>query len=298
MKKILLIGKNGQVGWELQRSLSTLASQGPLQALAYPEIDLANQDSVHQVLHSLQPDLIVNAAAYTAVDQAESEPERAYMINATAPAIMAEFARQRGALLVHYSTDYVYDGSGSSAFSEETPTGPLNVYGQSKLQGDQAIQDSGCRHLILRTSWVYGLRGKNFLLTMLRLASERDELKVVNDQIGAPTWSRLIATATAQALARPEPLEGLYHCCSSGETSWHGFTAAILELSRQHAAQATYPARTHGTHEPRLLGIPGSAYPTAARRPGNSRLSCAKLQTEAGLALPHWRDALALCLAQ
>ncbi|MBV2234413.1 MAG: dTDP-4-dehydrorhamnose reductase [Sterolibacterium sp.] len=284
MKKILILGKNGQVGWELQRTLATL---GQIQALAYPEIDLASQTSLKNALLALQPEIIVNAAAYTAVDQAEHDKERAQAINATAPGLMAEFARRTGALLVHYSTDYVFNGQGNSAFAEDMATGPLNVYGHSKLLGDQLILESGCRHLILRTSWVYGLRGRNFLLTMLRLAKEREELKVVDDQIGAPTWSRLIAEATAQAIARPHPLEGLYHCTSSGETSWHGFTAAILELTHQQR-----------TREPRLTGIPSSAYPTPAQRPGNSRLSCTKLAVEGGIALPHWREALALCIAQ
>lgn len=283
MKKILIIGKNGQIGWELQRALAPL---GQTQALDYPEIDLSSKDSLKNVLRALPADIIVNAAAYTAVDQAEHDKERAQAINATAPAIMAEAARTMGALLVHYSTDYVYDGSGSTPFTEDMPAGPLNVYGHSKLLGDQAIQASGCRHLILRTSWVYGLRGRNFLLTMLRLAQEREELKVVDDQIGAPTWSRMIAEATALALARPAPVEGLYHCASSGEASWHGFATAILELT--HAQRA---------REPRLIGIPGSAYPAPARRPANSRLSCIKLAQASGIALPHWRDALALCLA-
>ena len=283
MKKILLIGKNGQVGWELQRTLATL---GQVQALAYPEIDLASKDSLNQVLRALPADIIVNAAAYTAVDQAEHDQERALAINATAPALMAEVARNQGALLVHYSTDYVYHGGGNMPFTEDMPGEPLNFYGHSKLLGDQAIQASGCRHLILRTSWVYGLRGRNFLLTMLRLAQEREELKVVDDQVGAPTWSRMIAEATAQAIARPHPVEGLYHCTSRGETSWHGFTAAILALTRDQR-----------TTEPRLMGIPGSAYPTPAQRPSNSRLSGAKLGEQAGITLPHWQEALALCLA-
>ncbi|SMB24325.1 dTDP-4-dehydrorhamnose reductase subunit, NAD(P)-binding, of dTDP-L-rhamnose synthase [Sterolibacterium denitrificans] len=284
MKKILIIGKNGQVGWELQR---TLAPLGQVQAIDYPELDLTNKTALHNALQALRPDVIVNAAAHTTVDQAEHEPERAQAINATAPAIMAETTRSMGALLVHYSTDHVYDGSGNTPFTEDMPAGPLNVYGHSKLLGDQAIQASGCRHLILRTSWVYGLRGRNFLLTMLRLAREHEELKVVDDQIGAPTWSRMIAEATALALARPTPVEGLYHCASSSETSWHGFTAAILELTRAQR-----------TREPRLIGIPGSAYPAPARRPANSRLSCARLTQAADITLPHWREALALCLAQ
>lgn len=284
MKKILITGRDGQVGWELQR---TLAPLGEVVAMDRQALDLADADAIRATLRAVDADIIVNAAAYTAVDQAEKEPELANAINGTAPGILAEEAQRRGALLVHYSTDYVFDGSGSTPFAEETPTAPLNVYGRSKLAGEQAIQAVGGRHLILRTSWVYGLRGKNFLLTMLRLAKEREELRVVADQIGAPTWSRLIAEATALALARPTPCTGLYHLTSGGETSWHGFTAAILELSRDQRPR-----------EPRLSGIPASEYPLPAQRPHNSRLSCAKLARDAGIELPHWRDALALCLAQ
>jgi dTDP-4-dehydrorhamnose reductase len=284
MKQILLIGKNGQVGWELQRTLATL---GHVTALDFPEIDLANADALRATLRSHKANIIVNAAAYTAVDLAEKETERAHAINATAPGIMAEEARKYGALLVHYSTEYVFDGSGTAPFCETTPTGPLNCYGHSKLAGDQAIQAVDGRHLILRTSWVYGLRGKNFLLTMLRLAQEREELRVVADQIGAPTWSRMIAEATAQILSGKNDTQGLFHLTSSGATSWCGFTEAILEMTQNQR-----------TRHPRLTGIPTVEYPLPAARPLNSRLSCEMLQRETGIALPHWREALGLCLAQ
>lgn len=284
MKNMLIIGKNGQVGWELQRSLAPL---GQVTALDYPDIDLANPDQLRNTVRQLKPDLIINAAAYTAVDQAESEQERAMAINGTAPGILAEEAKKLAALLVHYSTDYVYDGQGSTAFTETATPAPLNHYGVSKLAGDNAIQATGCRHLILRTSWVYGLRGKNFLLTVLRLAKERHELRIVDDQIGAPTWSRLIATATALTLANGKGVEGLYHLTSSGATSWHGFTAAILELTRAQRQQ-----------EPRLQGIATTDYPLPATRPTNSRLSCDKLARDTGISLPDWRAALELCLAQ
>jgi dTDP-4-dehydrorhamnose reductase len=284
VKKILITGRDGQVGWELQR---TLAPLGETIALDRYALDLGNADTIRRVLREVSPDIIVNAAAYTAVDQAESEPAQALAINGIAPGVMAEEARRSGALLVHYSTDYVFDGSGDQPFNESSQTAPLNSYGRSKLAGEQAIQAVDGRYLILRTSWVYGLRGKNFLRTMLRLASEREELRVVADQIGAPTWSRMIAEATAAALARPAPVEGLYHLTSSGETSWCGFTEALLELTRSQRDR-----------EPRLTGIPASEYPLPAPRPANSRLSCDCLARDAGIRLPHWQEALALCLAE
>lgn len=284
MKKILVTGRDGQVGWELQR---TLAPLGEIIALDRKALDLADADALRATMRAVKPDIIVNAAAYTAVDQAESDSALADAINGQAPGIMADEARKAGALLVHYSTDYVFDGSGTTPFTEASATGPLNAYGRGKLAGEQAIQAVGGRYLILRTSWVYGLRGKNFLRTILRLAQERDELRIVADQIGAPTWSRLIAEATALALARQTPCEGLYHLTSGGETSWHGFTEAILELTRDQR-----------TRNPKLVGIPAIEYPLPAQRPYNSRLSCVKLAEDAGIALPHWRDALALCLAQ
>lgn len=284
MKKILILGCEGQVGWELQR---TLACQGTLTTLDYPKVDFTNIDQLRTAIRAIHADIIVNAAAYTAVDQAETEPDKAMAINATAPALLAEEARRSGALLVHYSTDYVYDGNGTTPYTESSPKAPLNTYGRSKLAGDEAIQAIDCRHLILRTSWVYGLRGKNFLRTMLRLAEERDELRVVNDQIGAPTWSRMIAEASAALLASKAEPGGLFHLTCTGETSWYGFTEALLELTRAQRSRT-----------PELIGIPTTEYPLPAVRPHNSRLSCDKLQRETGLLLPHWRNALALCLGQ
>lgn len=284
---ILLTGVKGQVGWELRR---TLAPLGRVTAVDRAELDLADPDAIRAGVHALKPRVIVNPAAYTAVDRAESEAEQARAINAVAPAVLAEEAKRCGAILVHYSTDYVFDGSKPGPYLEDDPANPLNVYGATKWEGEEAIRASGVRHLILRTSWVYGTRGQNFLLTMQRLMRERAELKIVDDQIGAPTWSRLIAEATAQILAqclspargadRPEPW-GTYHLTCGGETAWYGFAQAIAEL---------------GGFSTRLLPIPSSDYPTPARRPANSRLDNGKLARNFGLRLPDWREALALCL--
>ena len=282
--RILLTGAGGQVGYELERSLQPL---GPVTALGRSRMDLADLDQVRDVIRSLKPELIVNAAAYTAVDLAESEPALARRINAEAPDVMAQEARKLGAAMVHYSTDYVFDGSKAGAYTETDRPNPLNVYGQTKLEGEQAIAAAGIDHLILRTSWVYGMRGKNFLLTMLRLAKERDALRVVSDQHGAPTWSRTIADTTAALLARAQQEGGnwwqqhggLYHLASSGQTSWAGFTEEIMNLQKMGCA---------------VVPIGSAEYPSAARRPQNSVLDCARLQ--ALCALPDWRDALALCL--
>lgn len=285
MKKILLTGKNGQVGWELQR---TLAPLGQVIARDSRELDLADPAAIRAALRDIRPDWVVNAAAYTAVDKAESEPGPAWAVNGKAPGILAEEAKRLGALLVHYSTDYVFDGSKAGPYREDDPAHPLGVYGQSKLAGEQAVQAVGGEHLILRTSWVYGGRGKNFLLTMLRLAREKEELSIVDDQIGAPTWSRLIAETTAQVLAQkqsPSFQGGLYHLSAAGETSWHGFTQAIL------TAQAAHLERL-----PRLRPIPSSAYPLPAPRPKNSVLANDKLSQNFGLALPAWQHGLHLCL--
>lgn len=274
------------MGWELRR---TLASLGEIHAFASAELDLADPAALRDAARSLKPDLIVNAAAYTAVDKAESEPDLARAVNAAAPGVLAEEAARLGALLVHYSTDYVFDGAKDGPYAEDDPTGPLGVYGATKLEGEERIRAAGCRHLIFRTSWVYGARGKNFLLTMLRLAREREELKVVDDQHGAPTWSRAIAEASAQALAvsfrhpAPESLWGTYHLTCAGRTTWHGFTRAILDAARLPKT-------------PKLEPIPTSAYPLPARRPANSVLSNAKLAAAFGLALPDWQEALGLCL--
>lgn len=286
---ILLTGVSGQVGWELRR---TLAPLGRVVGLDSRALDLADETAIRRKVAEVRPRIIVNPAAYTAVDKAESEPERARLINAYAPGVLAAAARDCAAILVHYSTDYVFDGAKDAAYLEDDATRPLNVYGATKLAGEEAIRAAGVRHLILRTSWVYGARGGNFLLTMQRLMRERAELNIVADQIGAPTWSRLIAEATAQILAqclspargadRPEPW-GTYHLTCAGETSWYGFAAAIAEL---------------GGHATRLKPIPTADYPTPARRPANSRLDNGRLARVFGLRLPHWREALELCLEQ
>ena len=285
--KILLTGANGQVGYELERSLQGL---GQVLALGRARMDLADLDQVRAVIRAERPSLIVNPAAYTAVDKAEAEPLLARRINAEAPAVMAEEARKLGAAMVHFSTDYVFDGAKQGAWLETDATGPLNVYGQTKLEGELAIAASGVDHLILRTSWVFGMRGKNFLLTMLRLASERDELRVVNDQHGAPTWSRTIADTTAlllaQARAAGQPWwaqhGGVYHLSSQGQTSWCGFTEALVAAAGLSC---------------KVLPISSAEYPTPARRPANSVLDTGKLRARL-CELPHWEQALALCLGQ
>lgn len=282
MKRILLTGRNGQVGWELQRTLTPL---GEVLAFDRTELDLADRDQLVAVVREAKPDIIVNAAAYTAVDQAESDVDSAWAINATAPGILAEEAKRLGALLVHYSTDYVFDGRKDGAYTEDDTPNPLNVYGRSKLGGEQAIAAAGGRHLILRTSWVYGNRGHNFLRTMLRLAGERDELRIVDDQHGAPTWSRLIAEATAFALVRRDLPQGMFHLASRGETSWFGFAEEIF------ANAGT------GLRRPRVSSCTTADYPLPAQRPANSRLDSGRFAREAGLELPDWADALALCMA-
>ncbi|MDD5250749.1 MAG: dTDP-4-dehydrorhamnose reductase [Rhodocyclaceae bacterium] len=281
MKRILLTGRNGQVGWELER---TLAPLGEVFAFDHGGLDLADADCVRRIVRDTRPDIVVNAAAYTAVDRAESEADRAMAINAAAPGLLAEEAKRLGALLVHYSTDYVFDGTKDSPYAEDDATNPLGVYGRSKLAGEQAIQASGCRHLIFRTSWVYGLRGNNFLRTIRRLAAERDELRIVDDQVGAPTWSRMIAMTTALSLQRSREGGGIYHLTSTGAVSWHGFAAAILAMSpRQERAAA-------------LVAIPSRDYPLPAARPKNSRLDCSRLAADFDLTLPDWNSALRLCL--
>lgn len=284
MKRILLTGIHGQVGHELQRALQPL---GEVVALDRATLDLAQPDRIRAVVRTVGPDVIVNPAAYTAVDQAESEPELAMAINGAAPGILAEEAQRLDALLVQYSTDYVFDGDKPSPYGEDAPVGPINVYGRSKLAGERAIEAAGCRHLTFRTCWVYGLRGRNFLRTMLRLAAERDELAVVADQFGAPTWSRMIAEATALALARHAGQQGVYHLAAAGTTSWHGFAAAIV--ARAHRAGLLAKA-------PPVRRLASADYPMPARRPANSRLDCARLEQDFGLRLPDWETQLQLCL--
>lgn len=295
-KRILLVGKNGQVGWELQR---TLAPLGEVLAVDRQTMDLADPDSIRRVIRETHPDLIINAAAYTAVDKAESEAAIAMAINGNAPGIMAEEAQRFGIALVHYSTDYVFDGTKTQPYVEDDLVNPLGVYGASKLAGERAIQAVGVPHLIFRTSWVYGIRGKNFLLTMLRFCKEREELRVVADQVGAPTWSRMIAEMTGQILVGVAAADlgkgwsmgdvsGTYHLTGSGVTSWFGFTQAILENVKECAKA--------GTSLPRLVPITTSDYPTPAKRPKNSQMSNAKLANVFGLVSPAWDSQLHLCM--
>ncbi|MBC8727885.1 dTDP-4-dehydrorhamnose reductase [Paraburkholderia sp. UCT2] len=289
-RTILVTGVNGQVGYELARTLQGL---GNVVAVGRSRLDLSNLDQIRAVVRDLRPALIVNPAAYTAVDKAEEERDLAMRINGEAPGVLAEEAKKLGAALIHYSTDYVFNGTKEGAYVEDDPTDPQNVYGRSKLAGEQAIAASGVNHLVLRTSWVYGTRGKNFLLTMLRLGADRPELKVVADQFGAPTWCNTIATLSAHLCAQSFAAEdgakwwdersGIYHLCAGDSTSWHGFASAIFEL-------ADLPNR------PNTLPIPAADYPTPAKRPANSRMSNDKLARVFGLAAPHWRDALKLCL--
>jgi dTDP-4-dehydrorhamnose reductase len=296
VRKILLTGKNGQVGWELQR---TLASLGNVIAVGQRELNLADPDSIRKIVREVRPGLIVNAAAYTAVDKAESELDLAMAVNGVAPGVMAEEAKRLNAAIIHYSTDYVFDGVKESPYAEDDAPNPLNVYGRTKLTGEQAIQAAGAPHLILRTSWVYGARGRNFLLTILRLAREKSELKIVDDQVGASTWSRLLAEVTSQMvvqffspLCRPAvslaDISGIYHVTPAGSTSWHGFAAKILEGASRQAIPVS----------PKLSPIPTSEYPLPATRPRNSCLSNEKLARTFGLALPSWEESLALCLQE
>ena len=294
--KILLLGKNGQVGWELQRSLAPLGelvaldvdSPAPLAA------DFTRLEQLAATVLAVAPQLIVNAAAYTAVDQAQNEPALARTINAAAPAVLAREAAALGAWLVHYSSDYVFDGSGADARTEEAATAPLNVYGQTKLEGEQAIRASGCRHLILRTSWVYASRGDNFVRAILRLATTRDRLEAIADQIGAPTGADLVADLTAHAVrcARAEPtLCGTYHATAAGETSWHGYARRVIEFARAHGQAVRVPADG-------LVAVPSSAFLTAARRPLNSRLDTHKLRQRFGLHLPPWQAGVERMLSE
>jgi dTDP-4-dehydrorhamnose reductase len=284
--KILLFGKQGQLGWELQRSLSPL---GKLLALDRRDTvhcgDLADMDGIRRTVDEVAPDVIVNAAAYTAVDRAETDAVLAQVVNADAVAVLATQAARIGALLVHYSTDYVFDGGGVKAWCETDQTGPLSVYGRTKLAGEDAILSAGCDHLIFRTSWVYGARGGNFAKTMLRLASEREELQVVNDQFGAPTGADLLADVTAHAvrLCRQSPeLSGIYHLVAAGETSWHAYAQFVIE----HARRAGIAIKVGPD---RVKAVPSTAFPTPAIRPKNSRLDSDKLQTTFGLFLPEWQ---------
>jgi dTDP-4-dehydrorhamnose reductase len=292
--KILLLGKNGQVGWELQRSLAPLGELIALDRHAVDGLcgDLADLDALRATIRKVKPDVIVNAAAYTAVDKAESETELANRVNAQASGVMAEEAATLGAWLIHYSTDYVFSGQGSKAWEETDPVAPVNHYGASKLAGEQAITASGCKHLIFRTSWVYGARGNNFAKTMLRLATDRETLSVIADQIGAPTGADLIADVTAltiqQILHRPE-LSGLYHLAASGEVSWHGYASHVIEFAKANGEQLAVTA---------INPIETTAYPTPARRPLNSRLNTQKLRDNFSLHLPDWQSGVTRMLRE
>ncbi|PWE40463.1 dTDP-4-dehydrorhamnose reductase [Pseudomonas prosekii] len=286
--KILINGQHGQVSQELQRHLSHL---GELVVLGREQLDLAQPEQIRQQVQRIRPDLIINAAAHTAVDQAESEPQLAFAINASAPGILAEQALELGVPLIHYSTDYVFDGSKPAPYTEDDAPNPLGVYGKSKLAGEQAISAVQGQHLILRTSWVYSTHGRNFLLTMQRLLQEKPEMRIVADQIGAPTWAGTIARSTLALIERWQAGNagawGTYHLTAQGETSWFGFAQAIGEALREQGKPCA-----------NLLPIPSSDYPTPAARPLNSRLDCSRLQREWGVSQADWQTALRECLAE
>ncbi len=285
--RILLLGKNGQVGWELQRALQPLGEVISLDRSKDAATglcgDLGDLEGLKKTVLAINPDVIVNAAAYTAVDDAEKNVELAELINSKAPKVLADLMAQSGGWLVHYSTDYVFDGSGSESWREYDATGPLNSYGQTKLNGEQAIHHSGCQYLIFRTSWVFASKGNNFAKTMIRLATERESLGVIADQIGAPTGADLIADVTAHALLASRSqtsVSGLYHLTASGQTSWHGYASFVIEQSRLLGLTLSVKD---------INEIPSSEYPTPAQRPLNSRLKCCKLCDRFGLDLPHWK---------
>ncbi len=293
--KILLFGRSGQVGWELQRALAPLGELVALDAESTEwHANFADPEALASTVRAVAPQWIVNAAAHTAVDRAESEPALARSINATAPGVLAREAAAIGASLLHYSTDYVFDGSGTTPWVEDAVTGPLSVYGATKLEGEEAIRRSGCQHLIFRTSWVYAARGGNFAKTMLKLAAERDTLKVIDDQIGAPTGADLLADVSAHALrqlARQPELSGIYHLVASGHTSWHGYARHVIERARA----AGRPIRV----APEAIeAVPTTAFPTPAQRPRNSRLDTRKLQQSFSLHLPAWQVGVDRLLAE
>ena len=299
--KILLFGKNGQVGWELQRSLAPLASSGQLIALGTDSQtmcgNLTDPTGIQQTVQTVKPDIIINAAAYTAVDKAEKESQLAHTINAVAPAVLAQEASRLNAWLIHYSTDYVFDGSGDQPRTEADVTNPLNVYGETKLAGEKSIIEAGCPHIILRTSWVYAAFGNNFIKTILRLAQERDQLQIVDDQIGAPTGAELIADVTAhivQSLRNQKSnpsVSGLYHLTAQGETSWYGFARFILtQAASANVVLKTSPGNLHP--------IDSADYPTPAKRPLNSRLNAEKLRQSFHLCLPEWQSGVSRTLTE
>lgn len=294
MTTILLTGKHGQVGWELQRALN---GHGDVVALGAEEMDLADADSIRRTVQALRPSIIINPAACTAVDKAESEPDLALAVNGIAPGVLAEEARKLDAVLLHYSTDYVFSGIKSTPYTEDDLPDPQSVYGRTKLAGEEAIRASGCKHLILRTSWVYGVHGGNFLKTVLRLAKEREELRIVADQFGAPTWARDLAKATTLALLAwqmsewDDELAGTYHLTASGRTNWHEYAEEIVRLARQLDPMLASKALT-------VRAITTQEYPTPAKRPANSSLACDRFASTFGIRLPDWRQSLAACMRE
>jgi len=293
--KILLFGKNGQVGWELQRSLSSV---GELVALdtddQMPCGDFTRLEDIIQTIHSVSPDIIVNAAAYTAVDKAESESALAHTINTQAPKILAQESLKIGAWLVHYSTDYVFDGNGTKPWKETDPTAPINIYGSTKLEGEKAVINSGCKHLIFRTSWIYSARGENFIKTMIRLAQSRDHLSVIDDQIGAPTGAELLADVTAHSICtalRQPQVSGLYHLAAKGEISWYGYANFVLDKARQSGIKLQVQAEN-------IRPITTGVFPQTARRPRNSRLNTKKIEHTFDLTLPLWQTGVTRMLTE
>ena len=293
--KILLFGKNGQVGWELQRSLSSV---GELVALdtddQMPCGDFTRLEDIIQTIHSVSPDIIVNAAAYTAVDKAESESALAHTINTQAPKILAQESLKIGAWLVHYSTDYVFDGNGTKPWKETDPTAPINIYGSTKLEGEKAVINSGCKHLIFRTSWIYSARGENFIKTMIRLAQSRDHLSVIDDQIGAPTGAELLADVTAHSICtalRQPQVSGLYHLAAKGEISWYGYANFVLDKARQSGIKLQVQAEN-------IRPVTTDVFPQTARRPGNSRLNTKKIEHTFDLTLPLWQTGVTRMLTE
>ena len=292
MKKILVTGKNGQLGWELQR---VLASSGQIVALDSKAMDLADADAIRRTVREVRPDVIINPAAYTAVDKAETDSALAMAVNGIAPGILADEAKRQGAVLIHYSTDYVFDGSKATPYSESDIPNPQSVYGSTKYAGEQAVRASGCQHLILRTSWVYGVHGGNFVKTILRLAKERSELRIVADQFGAPTWARDLAQSTVTALScwMDKDLDskfcGLYHLTAAGQTNWHEYAEEIVRLARKYDA-------TLSSKQLDIRAITTQEYPVPAKRPVNSVLANNKIQGAFGVVMPAWRDSLAECV--
>lgn len=290
--KILLLGKNGQVGWELQRSLAPLGEVLALDRNSTSQCgDLSNLEGLAETVRVFRPQVVVNAAAYTAVDKAESDPNTAHVVNAMAPEVLSRACAAMDALLVHYSTDYVFDGSGRTPWIESDATGPLNVYGRSKLAGEQGIAKQGARHVIFRTSWVYGTEGGNFAKTMLRLAQEREKMAVIDDQFGAPTGAALLADITALSLQHSNALSGIYHLAAAGETTWHAYASYVLKTAKQLKPDLAYKVKE-------VAAVPTSEFSTPAQRPLNSRLNCSKLQQALQCQLPDWQKGVETMLSK